>query len=135
MDWPVAWAGDSLSEWPISVWIGLAALLGSVLGSFAGLVVYRLPRMVLGQASFNLSYPASHCDSCDKSLRWWHNVPVVSYVCLRGRCAFCGAPIGRLNLYIELAFAALWAGMVVLKGPVPSAVAWAGFFRCCWCCC
>jgi len=124
----VALTSDWLSEWPIFVWVGLAALLGLVLGSFAGLVVYRLPRMVLGQSRDNLSYPASHCGSCGQTLRWWHNVPVLSYVGLRGRCAFCGAPIGRLNLYTELALAALWAGMVALKGPGPSAVAWAGFF-------
>lgn len=118
----------SMALVPWWVWVVSAAVLGVVLGSFAGLVVYRLPRMVLGERSFNLCYPASHCELCRQPLRWWHNVPVLSYVLLRGRCGFCAARIGRLSLFIELAFGLLWAAGVAWMGPGVPALLWCGFF-------
>jgi leader peptidase (prepilin peptidase) / N-methyltransferase len=113
---------------PLFFWVGLAALLGLVLGSFAGLVVYRLPRMIEGDEPLNLCFPASHCGLCKHPLLWWHNIPVLSYLLLRGRCDFCGGHIGRSHLLIELAFAALWAGCVARLGPGAQALVWGGFF-------
>jgi leader peptidase (prepilin peptidase)/N-methyltransferase len=117
-----------LTRLPNGLWLGLAALLGLVLGSFAGVVVYRLPRQLLGEEGLGLCFPASHCAACQQPLRWWHNLPVFSYAWLRGRCGFCGAPIGVANLWLELVFAALWVGCVLHLGPGRDAVVWGAFF-------
>lgn len=119
---------QALNTWPVAFWAVLAGLLGAMLGSFSGVVVYRLPRMVLEETTMNLAWPGSHCPSCNSALHWWHNLPVISYTLLRGRCGFCQAPIGLINLLMELAFALLWAGMVVAMGPTGEALMWAGFF-------
>ncbi|MEF8794294.1 prepilin peptidase [Thiohalorhabdus sp.] len=66
-----------------------AAALGLIVGSFLNVVAHRLPR---GQS---LLYPPSACPHCGQRVRPWHNVPVASYLFLRGRCRNCGAPIGR----------------------------------------
>jgi leader peptidase (prepilin peptidase)/N-methyltransferase len=117
-----------LNTLPLAFWVALAALVGAMLGSFSGVVVYRLPRMVLEDSDMNLAWPGSHCPSCAHALHWWHNLPVISYALLRGRCGFCQAPIGRVNLFMELAFASLWAGFVAALGPSLQALVWAGFF-------
>ena len=67
-------------------------LLGLLVGSFANVMIHRLPRMVLNeetQDTYNLSRPASHCPHCQTPLRWFHNIPVLSFLLLRGRCAHC----------------------------------------------
>jgi len=104
-----------------------AALLGLVVGSFLNVVVHRLPRMLQAQwkaqcaelegrppppaPRYNLVLPGSQCTSCGQPLRARHNVPVVSYLVLRGRCAFCGSPIGMRYPLIEVLTALLftWA--------------------------
>ncbi len=117
-----------LNSLPAALWTVIAAVLGAMLGSFSGVVVYRLPRMVLEETELNLAFPASHCPSCGKNLHWWHNIPVFSYLALKGRCGFCQAPIGRVNLLMELAMAAVWAACVAAWGPSVQALVWAGFF-------
>ena len=102
----------------------LAAVLGLAVGSFLNVVVHRLPRMLQTQwkaqcaelegqsapqtASYNLWTPASHCPACNRPLRAVHNIPVVSYLVLRGRCAFCGSPISARYPTLELATALLF---------------------------
>src|SRR5687768_2674075 len=66
---------------------GFLFVLGSVIGSFLNVVIYRLPRQM------SLSYPGSRCPSCNEPIRWYHNVPVFGWLILRGRCADCGARI------------------------------------------
>lgn len=99
----------------------LASGLGAIIGSFASVVIDRLPRMLehdwmreaceatgasLTEASPpNLIRPGSHCPSCKQSLRWWHNIPIMSYLFLRGRCAWCHARIPYRYLAIEIAMA------------------------------
>jgi leader peptidase (prepilin peptidase)/N-methyltransferase len=117
---------------PAAFWVVTAALLGAMLGSFSGVVVYRLPRMVLEETDLNLAFPSSHCPSCHSDLHWWHNIPVFSYAVLRGRCGFCQAPIGRVNLMMELVMGSIWAGFVAALGPTVSALVWAGFFSVLW---
>ena len=117
-----------LSHLPSGFWVGVAALWGLVWGSFAGVVVYRLPRQLLGEEGLGLCFPASHCAACQHPLRWWHNLPVFSYVCLRGRCGFCGAPIGLANLGLELVFALVWVACVLHLGPGREALVWGAFF-------
>lgn len=64
-----------------------AFLFGSAVGSFLNVCIYRLPR---GES---VVFPASHCPHCNRSIRWYDNIPVFSYCALRGKCRFCGNPI------------------------------------------
>ena len=87
-----------------------AALFGAAIGSFFNVVVWRLPR---GES---LVRPRSRCPRCETPIRPWHNVPVVSWLALRGRCADCAAPIPARYPLVEAATAALYAGVVAATG-------------------
>jgi leader peptidase (prepilin peptidase)/N-methyltransferase len=89
-----------------------ATLLGLMIGSFLNVVIYRIPR---GE---NIAYPASHCTACNHPLRWYHNVPLFSWLFLRGKCAFCGEKISIQYPLIELATALLWLILYLKIGPV-----------------
>jgi leader peptidase (prepilin peptidase)/N-methyltransferase len=78
----------------------LALIFGASLGSFAGVVAYRLPREI------SLVTPRSFCPHCKRPLSLWSNIPLVSYVLLRGRCASCRAPIGFRYFLAELTLGA-----------------------------
>jgi leader peptidase (prepilin peptidase)/N-methyltransferase len=82
----------------------LLGILGLLVGSFLNVCIHRLPR------DLSVAFPASHCPACEQTLRWFHNVPVVSWLVLRGRCAFCRAPIHWRYPVVELLNAALWVG-------------------------
>ncbi|MDO4550977.1 MAG: prepilin peptidase [Planctomycetia bacterium] len=69
--------------------------IGSAFGSFLNVVVWRLP---LG---ISLNYPASHCPKCRKPIRWRHNIPVIGWGMLRGKCYDCGLPISRRYPLVE----------------------------------
>lgn len=71
-------------------------ILGTVIGSFLNVVIYRLPR---GE---NLSRPSSHCPVCNESIKWYDNVPVLSYIALRGKCRVCKTKISIQYPLIEL---------------------------------
>jgi len=77
-------------------------ILGAVIGSFLNVCIYRIP---LG---LSVVFPASHCFSCDNRLRWYHNIPILSFLILRGRCAFCGHPISWRYPAIETLNAGLY---------------------------
>lgn len=77
-------------------------VLGLLVGSFLNVCIYRLPR------DRSVVLPASHCPSCEHPLRWYHNVPVISWLLLGGRCAFCRAPIAWRYPAVELLNAGLW---------------------------
>ncbi|MBE7061807.1 MAG: prepilin peptidase [Clostridiales bacterium] len=86
-------------ELMIAVYI-LAGVLGLCIGSFLNVVIYRLP---LGMS---LSKPASHCTKCDYVLRWYDNIPVLSYIMLGGKCRKCKQKISPRYMLVEL-FSAL----------------------------
>lgn len=65
----------------------LVALTGLLVGSFLNVVVHRVPRRE------SILYPASHCPACGHTLRPWENIPVLSWLWLRGRCRACGVVI------------------------------------------
>jgi leader peptidase (prepilin peptidase)/N-methyltransferase len=80
-----------------------AGLLGLAFGSFLNVCLSRWPE---GESVVK---PRSHCRDCDHTLAWWENVPVVSWLALRGRCRRCGAWIGWRYPLVELAVGVLWA--------------------------
>lgn len=86
----------------------LAGLLGLCVGSFLNVVIYRLPR------GMSLSFPPSHCTNCDYQLKWYDNIPVLSWLTLGGRCRKCRKPISPRYTVVELANMALWLLSVAL---------------------
>lgn len=87
-----------------------AFLLGLLTGSFVNVLAHRLPR---GES---VAFPGSHCPACGAAIRAYDNVPVVSWLLLRGRCRACRAPISVRYPAIELVNAFLWAA-VYLRAP------------------
>ncbi len=80
-----------------------AALLGLAFGSFLNVCASRWPQ---GES---IVRPASHCRACGRSLRWWENLPLLSWLALRGRCRTCHAWVGWRYPLVELAVAVTWA--------------------------
>ena len=110
----------------------IAAVLGLAVGSFLNVVIHRLPRMLQAQWTaqcaelegrpapdaprYNLWMPGSQCPACGRRLRAVHNIPVVSYLALRGRCAFCGSPISARYPIVEALTAVLFVWVAVHFG-------------------
>jgi leader peptidase (prepilin peptidase)/N-methyltransferase len=90
-----------------------AGLFGLCIGSFLNVVIYRLP---LGQS---LATPPSRCRNCGYFLRWFDNIPVLSWVSLRGRCRQCGIGVSWQYPLVELITAALFVLVVWLTPPGP----------------
>ncbi|MGH3494678.1 MAG: prepilin peptidase, partial [Sciscionella sp.] len=88
----------------------LAGVLGLAIGSFLNVVIYRVPR------NESIVTPASRCPSCDATLKPWHNVPVVSWLALRGKCAFCGTQISARYPLVEAGTAVLFIAMTLRFG-------------------
>jgi len=86
-----------------------AFLFGLIIGSFLNVVIYRLPR---GES---LASPPSHCPGCGKPVRPWDNIPVLSWLILRGRCRSCGEPISRRYPLVELLTGLLYLAVVLAK--------------------
>lgn len=80
-----------------------AALFGLAFGSFLNVCLSRWPRQL------SVTAPRSHCPHCFRTLAWWENVPVLSWIALRGLCRTCRAPIGWRYPAVELAIGTLWA--------------------------
>jgi leader peptidase (prepilin peptidase) / N-methyltransferase len=93
--------------------LAVAGLFGLCIGSFLNVVIYRLP---LGQS---LSTPPSRCRKCGYSLRWFDNIPVLSWVFLRGRCRKCGINVSWQYPVVELVTGALFVLVVWLTPPGP----------------
>lgn len=80
----------------------LLGLVGLVVGSFLNVVIYRVP------LRRSVVRPRSSCPACGAAIAWYHNVPVVSWLVLGGKCAACRAPIAARYPFVEAANAALW---------------------------
>ena len=91
----------------------VAALFGLLIGSFLNVCIYRLPR------DQSVVWPASRCTTCGRPLAWYENIPVVSYLALRGRCLTCGERISLQYPIVELLTAAIIAGALAWYGPTP----------------
>lgn len=103
-----------------------AGLVGLAVGSFLNVVIYRVPR---GES---LVRPPSHCPACGAAVRNRHNIPVVGWLVLRGRCADCRAPIGVRYPLVELTTGVVFAGLTAwlaahqLTSAVPAYLYFAG---------
>ena len=119
-----------LQAYPVAT-VALVIVIGLLVGSFLNVVIYRLPvmmerewksecKLILDPDSpdeepaepFNLAFPNSHCPNCDAPIRAWQNIPVISYVLLRGQCANCKVSISARYPIIE-AVTALMSAIIV----------------------
>lgn len=96
-----------LPPWLLSV---LLTPFGLVLGSFANVLIHRLPQEEA--ADRNVVTKPSHCPGCRRPLRWFHNIPLFSWLCLRGKCAFCGWKIPVRYPLVELLAGLLFGASV-----------------------
>jgi len=120
------------------------AVLGVCVGSFLNVVIHRLPLMlernwrqesadVLGvklevlPETVSLSKPASRCPHCKRAIKWHENLPVISYLALRGRCAGCRASISARYPVIEIATGVLFGLVGWRFGATPVALLWCAF--------
>ncbi len=94
----------------------VAGLLGLMLGSFLNVCTFRWPN------EESVVQPPSHCPACETPLRWFENIPLLSYVFLRGRCRSCGVSISLQYPVVELATGLIWAGSFMQHGLTPEAV-------------
>jgi leader peptidase (prepilin peptidase)/N-methyltransferase len=88
-----------------------AFAIGAIVGSFLNVVIHRYPR------DESIVFPGSHCPQCDAAIRWYDNIPVLSFVMLRGRCRACGAGIAWRYPLIELANALFYLAVYQRTGP------------------
>ncbi|TVP79952.1 MAG: prepilin peptidase, partial [Gemmatimonadales bacterium] len=102
--------------------IGMAGVLGLLLGSFLNVCSLRWPQ------DQSVIRPRSACPRCGAPVRALDNVPVLSWLLLRGRCRSCSAPISPQYPAVELATGLIWAGMVATWGIEPEALRGALFF-------
>ncbi len=96
---------------PLSLLVGLAFVLGACIGSFLNVVIWRLPR---GES---LLFPGSRCPACQGAIPAFANVPIVSYLLLRGRCRACRARISPRYPLVEALTGALFAMLLAAHGP------------------
>ncbi len=96
-------------------YLALTFGLGLMVGSFLNVVVHRLPRMIISEPNdadhdghFNLFLPNSHCPHCLTPLKAWQNIPVLSFLWLKGRSACCGESISLMYPALEILTALSW---------------------------
>ncbi len=125
---------------PTTIVVG-ALVLGLLVGSFLNVVIYRLPRMmqrdwhkeceaftrdrreddVIAPDDFNLATPNSRCPRCDAAIKPWQNIPVISFLWLKGACAQCGARISSRYPIVEAITGLLSAFVIWHFGATPQA--------------
>jgi leader peptidase (prepilin peptidase)/N-methyltransferase len=119
---------------------GVFGFIGLLVGSFLNVVIYRLPKMMEKQwatevaefkgetlpdeAVFNLMLPRSKCPKCAHQIRWYENIPLLSYLFLRGKCSACNTPISLRYPTIELITGALFFYCILHWGLTPTGLAW-----------
>lgn len=125
-----------LTPWPL-------ALFGLCIGSFLNVVIHRLPQMLdrgwkaecadmLGvkvdlPPEMTLSTPRSRCPSCGHAIAWYENIPVLSYLWLRGECSACKTPISVRYPFVEVLTAAIFAALAWRFGAQPTTLLWCAF--------
>jgi leader peptidase (prepilin peptidase) / N-methyltransferase len=122
---------------------GVFGIIGLLVGSFLNVVIYRLPKMMEKQwaaevaefkgetppdeAVFNLMLPRSKCPKCAHQIKWYENIPVVSYLFLRGKCSSCKTPISWRYPTIEMVTGVLFFYCIWHWGLTATGLAWCGF--------
>ncbi len=86
-------------DWELILFFGV---LGALLGSFANVLIHRLP------AGLSIVRPRSHCTSCRQAVKWYHLIPIFSFLILKGHCAHCGARISFRYFIVEVLMAYLF---------------------------
>lgn len=128
---------------PELAYAAVGGVLGLLVGSFLNVVIFRLPKILERQwatecaemagrelarePSFNLVVPRSRCPKCGHQIRWYENIPVLSFFLLRGKCSACGVPIGFRYPAVELITGAAFFWCLWRWGATPTAAAWCGF--------
>jgi leader peptidase (prepilin peptidase)/N-methyltransferase len=87
-------------------------IFGAMIGSFLNVVIYRIPK---GES---IVFPASKCQSCQNSLKWWHNIPIFSWLFLRGKCYFCKEKISAQYPIVELLTGVIFVALYFKLGLV-----------------
>ena len=121
----------------------LAAIVGLTIGSFLNVVIYRVPMMLERQwaaecaeltgaeavpaENFNLLTPRSRCSKCGHSISWYENIPVLSYIFLRGKCSACGAAYGVRYPLVEAITGGLFFYCAWRWGWTMTTLIWCGF--------
>lgn len=90
----------------------LIFIFGIMIGSFLNVVIYRIPK---GES---IVFPASKCQSCQTPLKWYHNIPLFSWIALGGKCGFCKAPIAKQYPMVELLTGILFIALYFKLGLV-----------------
>ena len=93
--------------------------IGAIVGSFLNVCIYRLPR---GESIIS---PPSRCPNCEARIRWHDNIPVISYMVLKGRCRACGEKISARYVLVELVTALLFLALFIAFGPSAKFAAYA----------
>ena len=89
-----------------------AFLFGISFGSFLNVLIYRVPE------GLNISIPSSHCPNCKNSLKWYHNIPILSWIFLKGKCAFCSSKIPFRYPAVEFINGLIWISIYAKIGLV-----------------
>lgn len=112
-------------------------VLGLIFGSFFNVVIYRLPKILDDKANKKtskssvlkyLSYPNSHCPSCKKTIKWYDNIPLLSWFLLRGQCRYCKSKISLIYPVVELITMAFFIFCYMTYGLTLAIVVWIIFF-------
>ena len=96
-------------------------MFGAIVGSFLNVCIYRLPK------NQSIVFPASHCTTCNRGLFWHDNIPILSYMSLRGRCRFCSAKISPRYIIVEFLTATLFLLLYIVFGFSVKFFAYAAF--------
>jgi len=90
----------------------LVFIFGAMIGSFLNVVIYRIPK---GES---IVFPASKCQSCQTPLKWWHNIPILSWLFLRGKCYFCHEKISSQYPVVEFLTGIIFTALYLKLGLV-----------------
>lgn len=106
---------------PIPAALALSFVFGACIGSFLNVCIYRIPR------NLSIVFPGSACPACGTRLPFYANIPVISFLVLRGRCRFCNHPISLQYPVVECLTGGLAALTLVTFGPTLEALVWFAF--------
>ncbi len=96
-------------------------VFASMVGSFLNVCIHRIP------SGDSVAFPASHCPACESPIKPWDNVPILSYLMLRGRCRVCAVPISARYPLVEALTGLAGLAVFLFFGPVPQALLWFAF--------